>query len=203
MIRMAINRPTTYYDEGVKHIDENICELIMKRKGSSSNNPGVPSFELIASWADKFKLNEELLKSLFISLWNEDKYKQIVNPEGFKRNILVVKSTQVENRIFSVVTIRQYSNSSIVDLNIDNLMWEMECEITERKPHTQFELFINENYNCIMLNGTGGNGHFHYNFIVSPALPDDLSGIELIFKEKEFSKDFEEKQVCQDITICL
>ncbi|MBA2904523.1 hypothetical protein [Clostridium saccharobutylicum] len=34
----------------------------------------------------------------------------------------------------------------------------------------------------------GGNGHSHYNFVVSPLLPDNISGIKLIFKEYSLSR---------------
>lgn len=204
MKRMTVVRPTTHYDEGIKHIEEEICELVKQRKDVSNNNPGVPPFEYITNWADKLELNEELLKSLFISLWNEKNYIKLIEPEGFQRNLSVLKSIEVGNRLFSVITIRQYSNASIVDFNVDSMEWDMTCDLPDRQcRHTHFELFINESYNCQMSNGTGGNGHFHFNFIVSPSLPDNISGIDLIFKEKECSQPFEDNQIGKEIIIRL
>ena len=52
-----------------------------------------------------------------------------------------------------------------------------------------------------MLNGAGGEGHFHYNFLVSPALPDDLSEIKLIFKEYE--SPFKDTIIDSEIVIQL
>jgi hypothetical protein len=46
-----------------------------------------------------------------------------------------------------------------------------------------------------------GGGHFHYNFIVWPPLPDDLSVIELTFKE--FNPPSRDKQIGNDIVIRL
>ncbi|WP_238916297.1 hypothetical protein [Clostridium sp. YIM B02555] len=46
-----------------------------------------------------------------------------------------------------------------------------------------------------------GGGHFHYNFIVWPPLPDDLSVIELTFKE--FNPPSRDKQIWNDIVIRL
>jgi hypothetical protein len=199
MKRMTYRRPTTHYDERIKQIDEKICELIKQRREISDNNPGYPPFEYISNWAEKFGLYEELLKSIFSLLWNEKMYKPFVEPEGFRRNLPVLKSIEVDNRLFSVTYIHQYSNSSIVNFNID---WDSTSDLSERQPrHTHFELFIDERYDCRMANGTGGDGHFHYNFIVSPPLPDNTSGIELFFKE--YNKPFEDKQISHNIVIRL
>lgn len=185
MERMPFRRPTEYYDEKVRQIDEKICELISNRKEISHDNPGYPPFEYIYNWAEKFNLYEELLKSLFGTLWNEKMYKPQVKPKNFRKNLLVMKSNEADNRIFSVVSICQYSNSSIINFNID---WDGINDLTEPKSkHTCYELFISEQYDCRMLNGSGSEGHFHYNFIVSPALPDSLSGIELNFRDRKES----------------
>jgi hypothetical protein len=199
MERMPYKRPTTHYDERIKQIDEKICELINQRKDTSDNNPGYPPFEYISNWAEKFNLYEDLLKSVFGSLWNEKLYIPLVKPEGFKRNLPVLKSLEVDNRLFSIMAIRQYSNSSVVNFNID---WNNTIDTSEHQlRHANFELFISKQYECRMLEGCGGAGHFHYNFIVSPPLPDNLSGIELIFKE--FNPPFRDKQIGGDIVIQL
>ena len=199
MKRMPFKRPTNQYDERIKQIDEKICELIKQRKEISNNNPGYPPFEYISNWAEKFDLYEELLKSVFSSLWNEKIYKPLVEPEGFQRNLPVLKSIEINNRLFSVISIRQYSNSSIVNFNID---WDSTYDSSEHQSrHTHFELSIGEKYDCRMMDGTGGGGHFHYNFIVSPSLPDNISGIELIFKE--YNPLFRDKPIGYDIVIQL
>lgn len=199
MKRMPFKRPTTHYDETIKQIDEKICELINQRKKMSNNNPGYPPFKYISNWAEKFDLYEDLLKSVFSSLWNEKIYIPLIEPRGFLRNLPVLKSIEIENRLFSVISIRQYSNSSIVNFNID---LDNTSGSSEHQPrHTNFELFISEQYDCRMLDGCGGEGHFHYNFIVSPPLPDNLSGIELIFKE--YNLPFRDKSIDHKIVIQL
>ena len=199
MKRMRSNRPTTHYDERITQIDETICELIKQRKEISNNNPGYPPFEYITNWAEKFDLYEDLLKSIFGSLWDDKIFKPIVDPEGFQKNLLVLKSVEVESRLFSVIAIRQYSNSSIINFNID---WDSTSDISEHQSrNTNYKLFIDGEYDCRMLDGSGGDGHFHYNFIVSPPLPDNNSGLELIFKEYNFPSV--DKQIGQDIIIRL
>lgn len=199
MKRMPFKRPTTHYDERIKQIDEKICELINQRKEISNNSPGYPPFEYISNWAEKFNLYEELLKSIFGSLWNEKTFRPLVEPEELRRNLTILKSIEIDNRLFSVISIRQYSNSSIVNFNID---WDNTNESSERKSrHNHFELFIGEKYDCRIIDGVGGDGHIHYNFIISPPLPDNISGIELIFKE--FNPQFRDKQIGNDIVIQL
>lgn len=199
MKRMEFERPTTHYDERIRQIDENICELIRQRKEISSGNPGYPHFEYIAEWAEKFGLYEDQLKSVFSSLWHEKLYKPFIEPEGFQRNLPVLKLIEVDDRLFSVISIRQYSNSSIVNFNID---WDKTDELLKSQSrHFNFEVSIDERYECRILDGTGGDGHFHYNFIVSPPLPDNLSGIAFTFKEYELP--FCGKQIGPDIVIRL
>jgi hypothetical protein len=199
MKRMAFNRPTTHYDEAIRQIDEKICELIQQRKEISGNNPGYPPFEYIADWAERFDLYEDQLKSVFSSLWHEKMFKPFVEPEGFQRSLPVLKSIEIEDRLFSVISIRQYSNSSIVNFNID---WDNTSDLSEGMPrHHNFELSIADRYECRMLDGSGGHGHFHYNFIVSPPLPDNLSGITLTFKEHEVP--LSGNQIGPDIVIQL
>ena len=120
MKRMPIFKPpTTHYDERINQIDEKICELIDQRRKISNNNPGYPTFEYITDWAKKFDLYEELLKSIFSSLWNEKMYKPFVEPEDFRRNLPVLKSVEMDNKLFTITYIHQYSNCSIVNFNID------------------------------------------------------------------------------------
>lgn len=200
MERLPFRRPTDHYAEGIKDIDEKICELINKRKEISNNNPGYPPFEYIASWSEKFNLYEDFLKSLFGALMNEKMYKPLIKPEGFQKTLPVLKCIEVDNRLFSITCIRQYSNASVVNFNID---WDSTDEVLKAssRKHNSFKMFINDKYDCQMLNGAGSSGHFHYNFVVSPALSDDLSGIEVVFKEYEHP--FMDKPIGENIAMRL
>ncbi|WML33526.1 hypothetical protein [Clostridium sp. OS1-26] len=52
-------------------------------------------FEYISNWAEKFDLYDELLNSIFASLWNDKIYKPLIEPEGFQRNLPVLKSAVI------------------------------------------------------------------------------------------------------------
>lgn len=198
MKRMQFRRPTDHYDERIKQIDQKICELIKERKEVSDNNPGYPPFEYISGWAEKFDLYEDLLKSIFSSLWNDKIYKPLIEPEGFQKNLTILKSVQSGSRLFSVTCIHQYSNSSVVSLNID---LDNSCDLSGQTKHTNLELSIDSKHDCRLMNGAGGDGYFHYNFVVSPSLPDDVSGIKLKFKE--LGLHFTDTKAESDIVIQL
>lgn len=181
MKRMPFECPTEHYDERISSIDEKLCELIKQRKEMSNNNPGFPPFEYIAAWAKKFEIYEDLIKSVFASLWNEKQFRPIIEPDEFRKHLLALKSVEKDNRIFSVTFIRQYNNSSVVNFNID---WDATNDSPEERPHyTYFELISGQQYDCRMLTMGGSTGHISYNFIVTPPLPDNISGIDLVFRE--------------------
>ncbi|MGV3464919.1 MAG: hypothetical protein ACO1OT_06455 [Heyndrickxia sp.] len=100
--------------------------------------------------------------------------------------------------MYTITFIRQYSNASVLYLYTD---WEGAEEnirdsiLDREKRHRSFELFINDSYDCRSSGGGGGSGHMHHTFIVSPPLPDNPSGIELIFTESfPFMENQDEKQ---------
>ncbi len=181
MRRLPYERPTDHYDEGIREIDEKLCELIRERRRLSNNNPGYPPLEYLSEWAKKFDIYESLLQSIFGALWNEKQFRPFVQPEGFRMHIPVLRAVEIDNRIYSVTFIRQYTNASLVNFNID---WDSsESSTLDRASLSHFELSVGQNYDCRMSNGSGSEDHYTYNFVVSPALPDDISGIDLIFAE--------------------
>lgn len=181
MKRMPFVRPTDYYDERLFPIDEQLCALLKQRKEVSNNNPGFPALEHISNWANKYGIYEEFLNSLFSVLRHEEEFRPVVEPSGFRKHLPILKSVEKDERLYSVISIRQYANASVVQLNID---WDTTEHLPGDPPHHSFfELFLGEEYDCRMEGGSGTTGHYSYNFIVSPPLPDDLSGIDLIFRE--------------------
>jgi hypothetical protein len=198
-IKMRFTRPTDHYDEKVTKIDEQICDLVKQRKEISSNDPGYPPFEYITGWAEKYGLYEDLLKSIFSTLWQENIYKPTVEPEGFQKIVPVLKTIEVENKLYTVIAMRQYMNASIIIFNIE---WDSTSDsLEDQSMHMHYELFINADYDCRVIDGSGSSGHSHNNFLVFPRLPDDLSGIELTLKQYRFTS--QGQQADRDIILCL
>lgn len=179
MRRMKFTPPTNDYNEEIKNIDEKICELIDKRKKISNNNPGFPNMEYIINWAKMYNIHEDLLSSIFSMLYHENEYIPIIEPEKFRKNISILKSVEKDNKILSVTSMQQYNNASIINISIE---WNFSGEGDYLNINS--EIYISEKYNCRMDSGSGGDGHKYYRFIVTPALPDNVSGIDLIYKEK-------------------
>lgn len=184
MKRMPFERPIDHYDELLVPIDEQICSLLKHRKEISNNNPGFPPLEDISKWAEKFNLYEDLLRSLFGLLENDYHFRPQVEPIDFQKYLPVSKSVEKEKCLYSVTFIRQYANASVVNFNIN---WEPEENRTSDRfhRHSFWELWLGEEYDCRMTGGGGSEGHISYNFIVSPPLPDDLSGLNFIFRENQ------------------
>lgn len=77
-----------------------------------------------------------------------------------------------------VTFVSQFENASVVHFNIDRNSSDEE--------HTYYGLSIEgeeTNYDCRNDGGYGSRGHTSYTFIVSPALPDDITKYKLVFKE--------------------
>ncbi len=184
MKRLPFERPTDRYDERLFSIDEQLCAFLKKRKDISSNNPGFPPEDAIKNWAIKYDLYEDYLSSLFGSLRLEDFFKPRVEPTGFRKHLPVLKSVEINERFYSVTFIRQYENASVIRLNVD---WdgtdESPIDIHHHHHRNSFELFLLGEYDCRADGGRGSTGTNTHNFIVSPPLPDGISGLELVFRE--------------------
>ncbi|OME19952.1 hypothetical protein BSK57_23575 [Paenibacillus odorifer] len=181
MKRMPFERPTEHYDERIFNIDEQICALLYQRKELSSNNPGFPPFEYISKWASSYELYEDFLKVVFGTLRSEEHFKPMVEPSGFIKHIPVLKSIEKDEHFYSITSLRQYSNASVITFSID---WDMTTDLSPNTHiHSHFDLYLGEKYDCRMTNGGSTSGHSSYNYVISPPLSDDLSDIELMFRE--------------------
>ena len=183
--RFQFEPPTEHYDNRIEAIDGQICDLIKQRKKISSNNPGFPSKQLISSWCEKYNFYEDFLNGVFAFFLNEDRYKPVVEPIGFLKNIPILKAFENDDVFYSVTFVRQFKNASIVHFNIDREDSDDEVPRRIREP-IFFDLVIEGkevDYDCRNEGGGGSGGHEAYTFIVSPALPDNLSEIKMIFKE--------------------
>ncbi|REB11581.1 hypothetical protein DVB69_00090 [Sporosarcina sp. BI001-red] len=180
MKKMPFERPTNYYEEHLYPIDEQICALLKQRKERSVKQPALPSDEIISYLAAKYDFYEDYLSSLFGTLKMENLFKPRVEPFGFRKHLPVLQSVELDEQLYSVTFIRQFENASVVNLNID---WDGTNDLPHELDHNNFELSVGEPYDCRMESGGGSTGYYHYNYIVSPPLPDDFSGMDLVFTE--------------------
>jgi hypothetical protein len=200
MRRMPFERPTEYYDEKLLPIDEELCSLLQKRKVISHNNPGYPKLEDIAKWAEKYDVYENLLRSIFGVLENDEAFKPQIEPENFQKYIRILEAVETKECLCTVPFMKQYANASIVHLNIDREYGEnLEQERFHRNSFWHLE--IGDNYDCRVTGGGGSQEHISFDFIVTPPLPEDLSGQVLTFKEYE--TPFKKKPTGLEVTFNL
>ncbi|NQX45694.1 hypothetical protein HQN87_10160 [Paenibacillus tritici] len=176
---LPFERPTEHYDERIVEIDKEICSLIQQRKDVSDDNPGYPPFEYISEWSETFELYEDFLKVLFATMMNEKQFKPRVEPSGFRKHIEILRSVEKDERFYTLTSLRQYSNASVLVLNID---WDEQPDnVPNSHQHTHYELFINEQYDSRMTSGASSSDHASYKYVVTPPLPDDISELQFRF----------------------
>jgi len=185
MKRMPFEPPTKHYDQQIEALDDQICNLIKQRKELSNNNPGFPTRELIVKWSMKYNFYEDFLNSVFSHFFNEEIYKPVVEPKGFQKNIPMLKSFEKDGVFYTVTFVRQFKNASVVHFTIDKEYYSGK-EPRGFHEHSFFDLSIEGevvDYDCQNNFGGGSGTHHSFTYTVSPALPDNLSNIKLIFKE--------------------
>lgn len=187
LTRMSYRPPTDYYCAELAPLDEQICGLIAKRKELSENNPGFPELERIASWSKQFGLDENWLRRVFASLYTERHYspEPPIEPARFLKFVPILKSVEIDKVIYAATHLKQYSNASVVyveaEVNID--------EPNVRLRYAHFNLDISPEYQCRMNGGSGHSKRMQHSFIVTPPLPDDLTGIEFRLSVKRFPQE--------------
>lgn len=173
-----LSRPTKHYDESVRPLDEQLCELIAKRKAVSNNNPGFPKIAEINSWAKKYGLYENHLHKVSYCIYNEQLYRPKVEPTGFLGIKPVMKFVEEDSKVFLVTHMRQYENATVLNFQIDSRFEHQEQGY--RPVPIQWELSLEPEYDCYSSNGSGNNEQWTQQFVISPRLPDNVE--EMIFR---------------------
>lgn len=176
MRRMSYSSTTDYYCKSLAVIDEQICELLAKRKELSDDNPGLPGPELISSWCKQYGLNEEKIRNIFASMSSEHSFlpREQIEPAEFLKFVPIMKSVELDNILYAVTYMKQYENASVVyiDMELNS------AEENVRLEFSGFELFISPKYQCRPHGGSGQLKGLQHTFVVTPSLPDDVTGLE-------------------------
>jgi len=173
---MSYSYTTDYYCESLTVIDEQICELLAKRKELSEDNPGLPSHDLISAWCKQYELDEEKIQRIFKIMDSEHSFlpREQIEPAEFLKFVPIMKSVELDNILYAVTCMKQYKNASVVYI-------EAELNSTEenvRLEFSGFELFISPKYQCRPHGGSGQIKGLQHSFVVTPSLPDDVTGFE-------------------------
>ncbi|MDG0789701.1 hypothetical protein OMP38_01695 [Cohnella ginsengisoli] len=115
---------------------------------------------------------------MFGLLMNESVFRPVVEPEGFRKFIPVLLSQELGGELYTLASVRQYVNASAVTLHIDASEASPSLEMHIR---TFYELKVGADYDCRRSDGGSSGSHLFQEYIVSPALPDDLTGVTFHF----------------------
>ncbi|WP_445506417.1 hypothetical protein [Niallia sp. 03190] len=193
----VFNGPKKQYDDKMAAMDEQLCALIKQRIDYTEKSYLVPPPKNIVDWAEKYELSEEMLQTIF-SDFEVDRYKPSVEPEKFRKNIPVLKSVKINKYIYTVIFIRQYANASVLHMTID---WDSTSDQSDHEYPPHLKLYIGEEFRCRKSGGGGTQGHTTQDFIISPPLPDDISGLSFYFYQdvdKEDQENRTEFDICID-----
>ncbi|WP_445486627.1 hypothetical protein [Niallia sp. 03133] len=170
-----------YYDERLLSIDDEICALLKKRKEIGGKQSSMPPARFINIWAEQYDSHQHFLNIFFGLIRREEQLRLPIKPKGYSKHIPVLKSVEIEEVMYTITHILQYENVSVLHFNQDT--YNANTVLDGQNPLMNFELMINQRYDCQIVHGTGTDGHRCYTFNITPPLPEDLSGLTFIFKE--------------------
>ncbi|HUW65588.1 MAG TPA: hypothetical protein VMW83_13035 [Spirochaetia bacterium] len=174
LTKTTFHPPTDYYCEELDPIDEQLCALIAKRKDVSGNNPGFPGVDHIETWCQRYGLNEDMVRLVFIALFRDHFFHAPPVPTGFLRFIPIIKSVEVDGAVYAITYMKQYQNASVVYSEITMETDDEDLAIS----YPQVDLSISPAYTCVQYSGSGQGKTIQNSFIVTPPLPDHIPRCE-------------------------
>lgn len=177
----------TYYDTRLQPIDEKICALIQERKTIAGDNPGLPSEEAFQNWGETYGHYPAMLREVFAAMRNEKEFKPRVEPKKFRGFVTVMSGKKFGDQFFCVTHLRQYENASVLSLSVSSPVdYKQRYADHDERRELDYELEIpNSDYDCKEDEGSGSDGLWVRNYIIAPAIPDELPDLKLIFQEQE------------------
>jgi hypothetical protein len=192
--------PTDYYCESLAPIDRQLCALIAERKQRCNDNPGFPPEESLTAWCEQYGLNKDFIFRIFSSLYHEHHFEPMVEPAGFLKFLPVMKSTAVDQIMYTVTHLKQYENASVVSVEIEAKTGDPCHGIG----HAMLQLDISPEYNCRHNGGYSQGNGMQQSFVVTPSLPDDLNGLEFRLTIKPFPDVPEFRQLfTEEVTVTV
>ncbi len=163
--------PEGPYGDEAARIDEGICRLLSERDRLAAKERLHPGADRVRRWSEQFDIGEGRLQSLFANLAAVRQLEsQPPMPEGLRRVLEIMRREGRDGVSVTLTHCLQYGNASVIH-----------CEIAaagRRIAHGSLELEVaGREYRTRHSSGHGGGGAYGLEFIVWPALPDDLSRV--------------------------
>lgn len=172
--------PEGPYGEEAARVDEEICRLLAERDRLAAGERLHPGADRLRQWSGEFGSGESRLRSLFANLAGLPRREdQPPMPEGLRRVLEIMRRVERDGVTCSLTHCLQYENASVVHLEL--------AASGRRIPHGTLELEVDRPECRTRYWGGhgGGSGVYGFDFIIWPALPDDLSQVTFTLRQGE------------------
>ncbi|MFC3750391.1 hypothetical protein [Paenibacillus sp. GCM10012306] len=164
-----------HYNEEVRTIDEHILGLVQRRRELAGGKWTIPAPEQMQVFAEQFGLKLEQVAMLLSGLnervqpvhWPEEEEVLGVLP-------IMQKSTQDQCE-YSLTHAMQYASYSLVTVEIKYR--QEEAEDVQLQPNLTLAVIGDSEYTVQRHGSRGGGTHAQLQFVVIPALPNELNGV--------------------------
>lgn len=164
------------YKESLSEIDTQILALLARRDEISEHEPGVPSPELLNAWAAEYGLDARWLLGLFGFLHRKITHRAYVQPINLRTLVPIMRTEESGGIRLRLTHMEQYENCSVLHLDIEIADLATDLQLS----HPMTTLSVAALGYEVYPQGGGGHGRaWHQSFVIAPALPDNLDGMEI------------------------
>jgi len=167
--------PNEYNDEA-KEIDNQLIGLIKQRRKLSVGKRFFPPEEYLEQWSEEFSMDIDKVRFILQNLEENRYYYLPDGPGALKSVIPMMKKTVSGECEYTLTHIMQYELGSVIKIDIKYLGENPDGVML--KMNLMLEVISEQIYQVNRNGSHGGGGYGYIEFMVVPALPDQLEGIE-------------------------
>lgn len=163
------------YMEELKPVDASIAELLAKRQHLTKGKRFLPPAELITAWAEQFDIHPDLLAWSFRTFTQREQTRGPVDLGNLLTIFPLMKRQSVNGCLYTLTHLEQYENGSKLHLAV-----KLETPDAHQISHLEVQLTLEiepSTYTVIPFGRQGGGAQASAQFLVTPALPENLDGI--------------------------
>ncbi|MFE4713681.1 MULTISPECIES: hypothetical protein [unclassified Paenibacillus] len=166
----------SHYNEEVRAIDEHILGLVQQRREFAGGKRAVPAPEQMQVFAKQFGLELEQVAMILSGL--NDRVQPIFWPEEEEvvGVLPILQKTSQDHCDYSLTHAMQYESYSVVTVEIKYR--QKESGNVQLQPNLTLAIIGEREYTVQRHGSRGGGTHAQLQFVVIPALPKELNGIE-------------------------
>lgn len=170
--------PSLPYNEEFREIDEGIVRSLKHRSELAKINELHPTCLDVEQLAEQFDIHPKWLQNYLSTARGIGTFEEYVEPIRKTNHPVVVypeRHAKSHGIHYRVSQMEQYENCSMVQLDI---LVDPMANI-ELRNWSSPRLIVQDSVCCSFRSGGGGGLSMRFNFLVAPALPDDLAGVQM------------------------